>query len=454
MARERTLLLAGGTDGIGLAFLEAECQREKYSLIYVLGRDFRQVDGLRVGGGRVVNVVCDITDAGTMRQSLADAAINRVDDFVNTIGTFARGPVSGLTDEEVSSHFELNCVGNVNLIRAVLPLMLPQQGGGDDAAEAADGRAASAPELSDAGTGAQILVCTASLALEARSPYALQSATKAALKFFVDALRIELRGRVRVMSVLPPSSTLNTSWWYRSSIPWPPGAGCARTGCAMHSGRASAPLRAQWEAAVRRQIRGFQLAEFAALNTQAQRRHAHLRQGRRRARHVRVPAGLAGCRRDAVDARLPTRRVCSRAAAGAAPLRALKLVLTQTRRVSSGFYDLTRLSVVVYIGKFHLHNLLRLVVETHPVIFCADCSDSVCLDCIGAPQCVRVAGERCEMGSEMLSPPPLLRRLSQECAVCLPGLHRQEADDPLRRMQRLGVPRLHGQEAENLLWRL
>ena len=154
MARERTLLLAGGTDGIGLAFLEAECQREKYSLIYVLGRDFRQVDGLRVGGGRVVNVVCDITDAGTMRQSLADAAINRVDDFVNTIGTFARGPVSGLTDEEVSSHFELNCVGNVNLIRAVLPLMLPQQGGGDDAAEAADDRAASAPELSGAGTGA------------------------------------------------------------------------------------------------------------------------------------------------------------------------------------------------------------------------------------------------------------------------------------------------------------
>ena len=223
----RTLLLAGGTDGIGLAFLEAECQRDKYSLIYVLGRDFRQVDGLRVGGGRVVNVVCDITDASTMRQSLADAAIRRVDDFINTIGTFARGPVSQLTDEEVSSHFELNCVGNINLIRAVLPLMLAQQGGGDDAAETADGRAASAPELSGGGTGAQILVCTASLALEARSPYALQSATKAALKFFVDALRIELRGRVRVMSVLPPSSRWNTpSCWYRS-IPWPPGAGPA-----------------------------------------------------------------------------------------------------------------------------------------------------------------------------------------------------------------------------------
>ena len=55
------------------------------------------------------------------------------------------------------------------------------------------------------------------------------------------------------------------------------------------------------------------------------------------------------------------------------------------------------------------------------------------------------------LSTEMLFPPPLLRRLSQECAVSLPGLHRQEADDPLRRMQRLGVPRLHGQEADNLL---
>jgi hypothetical protein len=73
-------------------------------------------------------------------------------------------------------------------------------------------------------------------------------------------------------------------------------------------------------------ICGSQVTESAALNTQAQRGHAHLRKGRRRARHVRVPAGLAGCRRDAVDARLPTRRVRARAAAGAAPLRALTCI--------------------------------------------------------------------------------------------------------------------------------
>ena len=252
----RTLLLAGGTDGIGLAFLEAECRRDKYSLIYVLGRDFRQVDGLS-HGGRVVNVACDVTD-GTMRQALANAVVRRVDDFVNTIGTFARGPVSELTDEEVSCHFELNCVGNINLIRAVLPLMLPQQGDGGDAAEAANGRVAAAPEPSRAGTGAQMLICTASLALEARSPYALQSATKAGLKFFVDALRIELKGRVRVMSVLPPSSRLTgpggATAHYTPGLPatWPASNLTSQPlGCATRSGRAFETHRAQWEAAGR-----------------------------------------------------------------------------------------------------------------------------------------------------------------------------------------------------------
>ena len=324
-ARGRTLLLAGGTDGIGLAFLKAECQRDKYALIYVLGRDFRQVDALQVGGGRVVNIACDVTDARAMQQSLVDAAIRRVDDFVNTIGTFSRGPVCELTDEEVSSHFELNCVGNINLIRAVLALMLPRQGGGEDAAEAADGRAAPAPQLGGGGTGAQILVCTASLALEARSPYALQSATKGALKLFVDALRIELRGRVRVMSVLPHSRTSNTPCLVVArpdALGLPGGWPCSRwLRSALWTGQRTVqgPMGG----------RSAQVTEPAALSTQAQRGHAYLRQGRRRARHVGLPAGLAGCRRDAVDARLPSRRVRARAAARAAPLRVLTRVTTR-----------------------------------------------------------------------------------------------------------------------------
>ena len=191
-AGQRSVFVAGGTDGIGFSFVSSECERHKYSRIYVLGRNFSRVDNLMSRhGDRLVKLECDVTDTTALRRVL-DAIEHTIDDFVVTIGTFARGLVADMDDADVTQHFAVNCIGNINLIRAILPMLLEA-----DAAEQSSARSGAA--------GPQILVCTASLALAARSPYALQSATKAGLKFFVDALRIELRGRVRVMSVLPPS---------------------------------------------------------------------------------------------------------------------------------------------------------------------------------------------------------------------------------------------------------
>lgn len=186
---QRSLFVAGGTDGIGFSFVSNECQRDKYSRIYVLGRNFTRIDAelMPQHGKRLVKLECDVTNTSALREKLDGVTI---DDFVNTIGTFARGPVTDMDDADVTQHFAVNCIGNINLIRAILPILT---------------ESATASASNDSTTGPQILVCSASLALVARSPYALQSATKAGLKFFVDALRLELSGRVRVMSVLPPS---------------------------------------------------------------------------------------------------------------------------------------------------------------------------------------------------------------------------------------------------------
>lgn len=187
------MLIAGGTDGIGFVFLASECQRSKYKDIFVLGRSFARVDAElkeHVQSQRIVKLECDITDSSAVRQSMKSilSYVSQIDDFVNTIGTFARGTISSMSDDDVSQHFEVNCIGNINVVRAVLPLML-------------------VPAL--VANNPQILICGASLALQARSPYALQSATKSALKSFVDTLRIELKGKARVMSVLPPSVDTN-----------------------------------------------------------------------------------------------------------------------------------------------------------------------------------------------------------------------------------------------------
>lgn len=209
----RSLLIAGGTDGIGYAYLVLECARQTYNVMYVIGRNFHRIDTellptleLRDENkeGRIPTIVklaCDITDKDAVRQVITQINSNNnncqgICTFVNTIGTYTRGTVLEIVcDEDVEQHFQLNCIANINLIRAVLPLLLKkmkkQQGNNNN--------------NNDDGMGPQILICGASLAIQARSPYALQSATKAGLKFFIDTLRIELKGQVRVMSILPPS---------------------------------------------------------------------------------------------------------------------------------------------------------------------------------------------------------------------------------------------------------
>jgi short-subunit dehydrogenase len=237
----RSLLLAGGTDGIGYAYLVLECQRQKYNTIYVIGRNFHRIDTELLPSlelcdedkeGRrtptIIKLVCDITDKVALKQVI-DQINNdnhNICTFVNTIGTYTRGTIMELCndDDVVEQHFQLNCIANINLIRAVLPLLLKKtkkQRGDDNG---------------DDGMGPQILICSASLALQARSPYALQSATKAGLKFFIDTLRIELKGQVRVMSILPPS--VNTTIFakggdVRDTSNYPPAERVANAMCYM-----------------------------------------------------------------------------------------------------------------------------------------------------------------------------------------------------------------------------
>jgi short-subunit dehydrogenase len=243
----RSLLLAGGTDGIGYAYLVLECERQKYNMIYVIGRNFHRIDTELLPSlellrdedkeeGRttptIIKLVCDITDKVALKQVIDQINTNNncqgICTFVNTIGTYTRGKIMELCDDDVvEQHFQLNCIANINLIRAVLPLLLKKtnkQQHGDDNGDGDDGM------------GPQILICGASLALQARSPYALQSATKAGLKFFIDTLRIELRGQVRVMSILPPS--VNTTIFakggdVRDTSKYPPAERVANAMCYM-----------------------------------------------------------------------------------------------------------------------------------------------------------------------------------------------------------------------------
>jgi short-subunit dehydrogenase len=185
-SQERILFIAGGTDGIGFSLLIAECKRCKYSKIYVLGRNFDRFHQLKKqllntpSVPDIVELSCDITQQDEIRTTLSRIKDESIHDFILTIGTFHRGEIADIThDGIVANHFHLNCISTINLIRSILTKLVKGQ--------------------------SQILVCTASVAVTARSPYGLQSCTKAALRSFIDTLRIELTGTTRVMNIMPPS---------------------------------------------------------------------------------------------------------------------------------------------------------------------------------------------------------------------------------------------------------
>merc|ERR1712086_67507 len=184
----KVMLLAGGTDGIGLALLRLILDKYwmEYSTVYILGRNFEQVDLLREESARlehtaVVPLQCDITDSKLLEAKLTEIG-GEVDEFINTIGTFYRGKAMDTLPETIQSHFNLNTVHNIGLTQLVVPKL--KKG------------------------FSQILVCLASLAIAARQNYALQCATKAGYKLYLDAMRLELP-EVRLMTIHPPSVNTN-----------------------------------------------------------------------------------------------------------------------------------------------------------------------------------------------------------------------------------------------------
>jgi short-subunit dehydrogenase len=167
-----TLLIAGGTDGIGLALLDLV--KHDYRQIYVLGRNFAKLPD----DANIRRLACDILDTAALERAIASVP-EPIDAFVNTIGTFHKAFAQEDSPTDVAEHFALNAVANIALTNLVLPRLRPDF--------------------------SRIVVCSTYLALESEKTYSLQAATKAAYKAYLDAIRKEREGRTKVMVFFPKS---------------------------------------------------------------------------------------------------------------------------------------------------------------------------------------------------------------------------------------------------------
>ena len=153
---KKILFIAGGTDGIGLALLNQ--LKSSYYKIFILGRNFNKIDSV---------LKIDVP----------------IDDFVNTIGTFNKQNIKELTIDKIKEHFEINTISNIYLTNLMIPKLNKRF--------------------------SQIQVCSASLAIQGRKEYSLQSSTKAAYKTYLESLRDKYKDKIKVSIIYPPSVQTN-----------------------------------------------------------------------------------------------------------------------------------------------------------------------------------------------------------------------------------------------------
>lgn len=131
--RERTVLITGGSRGLGLVMARAFA--DEGARIAICARDFDELERAREEledrGAEVFSAVCDVTDTDEVNRLIEDVKtrFGAIDVLVNNAGVIQVGPLETQTkkdfEEAMASHFW----GPFNTMQAVLPEMRRRQTG-------------------------------------------------------------------------------------------------------------------------------------------------------------------------------------------------------------------------------------------------------------------------------------------------------------------------------------
>lgn len=175
----QVVVVTGASSGIGRA--TAIMAAAKGATVILAARGVDALDALAAeivaSGGRAVVIPCDVSDPDSIRH-LADQAIarcGRIDTWVNNAGVAIAARLEDLPLEDARRLFDVNFWGVVNGSLAALP-HLERQGGA--------------------------LINLGSFTSDVAAPYmGMYSASKAAIKGYTDALRIEMLMDRRPVSI-------------------------------------------------------------------------------------------------------------------------------------------------------------------------------------------------------------------------------------------------------------
>ncbi|TFW19113.1 SDR family oxidoreductase [Duganella callida] len=188
----KTILITGCSSGFGLDIAR-----------HFLAREWRVIATMRTpdasllpSSGHLRLLALDVTDAGSIRQAIAEAG--PIDVLVNNAGIGMLGAVEGTPLDLARQVFETNTLGTIAMTQAVLPQMRERRDG-------------------------VIINVTSSVTLKPLPLLAIYTGSKAAVNAYTESLALELAAfDIRAHLVLPgraPSTRFGANAQQRIRIP-------------------------------------------------------------------------------------------------------------------------------------------------------------------------------------------------------------------------------------------
>lgn len=177
----KTILITGGTSGIGLELAKQLLQRG--NTVIVTGRDQKKLDAAKLSVPGVHTFKSDVSDSAAIA-ALHDSVLAQfpaLDVLVNNAGIMRNLNLNQRRDlDDVTREIEINLSGPVRMVQQFLPHLKSRD-------------------------GALIVNVSSGLAFVALPIAPVYSATKAALHSFTQSLRVQLHGSsVTVVELAPP----------------------------------------------------------------------------------------------------------------------------------------------------------------------------------------------------------------------------------------------------------
>ncbi|WP_166877636.1 SDR family oxidoreductase [Salinibacterium sp. ZJ450] len=167
MASNKTWFITGAGRGLGVDIAQAAL-RAGHSVV-ATGRDADRVRQAVGDHNNLLAVALDITDpnAATAAAQQAIERFGRIDVLVNNAGNFYAGFFEVISDKQFRTQMETNFFGQLNVTRAILPIMRQQRGG-------------------------HVITISSTAGLVGQEFVAAYSASKFALEGWMESLRFDL----------------------------------------------------------------------------------------------------------------------------------------------------------------------------------------------------------------------------------------------------------------------